>query len=148
MFIHDDHRWGSLSEATVAAFEARNAFDLPADYRAFLLAHHGGIPDPDFYWVVPADWGSAINRLYGFAPDGPRLQEYWDDRDWLGISEDLLAIGDDGCGNYLCLGIAGPRRGHIVYVDHEFSPGEAGRELRAAESFAEFLSSLRPSPES
>jgi hypothetical protein len=76
MNIRDDKRWGPLDERTVAAFEARNAVELPADYRTFLLAHHGGVPDPNFYWVVADDWGSGIESFYGFGPDGYQLQQY------------------------------------------------------------------------
>lgn len=147
MNVRDDNRWGRLDEATVAAFEARNDVRLPADYRAFLLAHHGGVPDPSFYWVVPKDWGSGIQSLYGFGPDGYRLQQYLDGRKALRISEDLLPIGDDGCCNYLCVGVAGPRHGQVFYIDCEFAPGESKRERRLAGSFTEFLASLCAPPD-
>ena len=86
MNICDDKRWGPLDEQTVADFEARNAIDLPADYRAFLLAHHGGLPDANFYWVVASDWGSSIESFYGFGPVGYRLQQYLDGREAMGIA--------------------------------------------------------------
>jgi hypothetical protein len=146
MNVRNDNRWGQLDDASVAAFEARNGIELPPDYRAFLLSHHGGVPVPDFYWVVPGDWGSGIESLYGFGPDGYRLQQYLDGRESLRISVDLLPIGDDGCCNYLCLGVSGPRRGQVVYIDHEFEPGETERERRLAGSFTEFLASLCASP--
>jgi hypothetical protein len=142
MRILNDNRWGPLQEATVSSFESRNGIKLPPEYRAFLLRHHGGLPAPNFYWVVPGDWGSGIETLYGFGPDDYQLQQFLDGRVSLGIEVDLLPIGDDGCCNYLCLGVVGPRQGQVFYIDHEFSPGEEGRERRLAGSFDEFLASL------
>ena len=144
--IRHNNRWGPLSVETVTSFERRNGFELSIDFRTFLLEHHGGVPAPDFYWVVAGDWGSGIESLYGFGPDGYQLQQYLDERDSLLISADLLPIGDDGCCSYLCLGIAGPRRGHVVYVDHEVAPGARERERTLSTSFAEFLASLTEAP--
>jgi hypothetical protein len=146
MDVRDDNRWGRLEETTLSTFEARNGIKLPADYRAFLLAHHGGVPDPNFYWVVPRDWGSGIESLYGLGPALYQLQQYLDGRESLRIGSDLLPIGDDGCCNFLCVGVSGSRRGHVIYIDHEFAPGEPRREWLLAGSFAEFLASLCPAP--
>src|SRR2546428_13219919 len=126
--IRNEKRWGLLDEQTVADFEARNGFDLPADYRAFLLAHHGGVPEPNFYWVVADDWGSGIESFYGFRQNGYELQEYLDGRELIGIAPDMLVIGDDGCCSFLGIGIAGTRRGQVFYIDHELPPGEPNRE--------------------
>jgi hypothetical protein len=146
MKFRNDHCWGRINEETVAAFEARNGIALPGDYRAFLLAHHGGVPDPNFYWVVPGDWGSEIESLYGFGKDGFMLQEYLDTRESTGLPSDMLAIGDDGCCNFLAVGIAGKRRGQVFYIDHEIAPGEPGHERLLASSFPEFLERLCVAP--
>ena len=146
-FFRQQQRWGPLNEKTVADFEIRNAFELPNDYRAFLLAHHGGVPEPSFYWVVRDDWGSDIETFYGFGRIGYDLQEYLDARELMGISSDMLVIGDDGCCNYLSIGISGSRRGQVFYIDHEFAPGEPKRERFLALSFKDFLSRLRVGPD-
>src|SRR5262245_32660679 len=147
MNIREGTRWGSLDERTVADFEARHAIQLPADYRTFLLVHHGGVPDPNFYWVVANDWGSGIESLYGFGPDGYRLQQYLDGRESMGVASDLLVIGDDGCCSRLAIGIVGKRRGHVYYIDHEFAPGEPGQERFLAPSFSAFLKMLCVGPD-
>ena len=147
MKMRDDKRWGELDEQTVADFEARNEIELPADYRAFLLAHHGGVPDPNFYWVVPDDWGSGIENVYGFGPDGYRLQQYLDGRESMGVALDLLVIGDDGCCSRLAIGIAGKRREQVFYIDHEFAPGEPEQERFLAASFSKFLKLLCIAPD-
>src|SRR5580692_7881076 len=139
MNLRDKRRWAPLDERTVAAFEARNGIKLPFDYRAFILAHHGQVPEPNFYWVVPDDWGSGIESLYGFAEDGYLLQEYLDGRESLGVASDMLVIGDDGCCSYLSIGLAGPRRGQVSYLDHEFASDQPEHERLLASSFNEFL---------
>lgn len=145
MNIRDDNRWGPLDEKTVEEFEARNELELPADYRSFLLAHHGGVPDPCFFWVVEGDWGSGIESFFGFGQEGYLLQEYLDDCEW--IASDLLVIGDDGCCSHLAIGFNGHRLGHVFYIDCEFALGESNQEHFLAPSFSEFLKMLRSHPE-
>ena len=146
MNIRDDKLWGPLDERTVAEFEARNHVRLPSDYRAFLLSHHGGVPDPNFYWVVPNDWGSEIQSFFGFAQGGYHLQEYLDHRESIGAASDLLVIGDDGCCSLLAIGITGPRCGHVFYIDHEFVTGDPNHERFLAPSFEAFLEQLCVAP--
>ncbi|TXT34253.1 MAG: hypothetical protein FD138_1705 [Planctomycetota bacterium] len=147
MNVRDDKRWGPLDERTVANFETRNGIELPADYRAFLLAHHGGVPDPNFYWVVDGDWGSGIESFYGFGQDGYLLQQYLDGRESIGVAKDLLAIGDDGCCSLLAIGIVGPCRGQVFYIDHEFVPSVPKHVCFLASSFTEFLERLCVDPD-
>lgn len=147
MNLSDDKRWGPLDERIVAEFEACNGIELPADYRAFLLTHHGGVPVPNFYWVVPGDWGSGIESFYGFGQDGFRLQQYLDARELIGVALDMLVIGDDGCCSFLAIRIAGPRRGQVVYIDHEFALGKPNHERLLASSFAKFLDQLCVGPD-
>jgi hypothetical protein len=147
MVVRDDLRWGALDEQTVAEFEGRNGFDLPADYRAFLLAHHGGVPDPSFYWVVKGDWGSDIESMYGFGSLPFHLQTYLDHHDSIGIDSDMLAIGDDGCCSLLAIGVKGARRGQVFFIDHEFATGDARHVIVIAASFTELLSVLTEPPD-
>jgi hypothetical protein len=147
MKLRDDQRWGPLDDQTVAEFETRNGFELPADYRAFLLAHHGGVPDPSFYWVVPGNWGSDIARLYGFGPVGYDIQRYLDFRESTGIDPDLMAIGDDGCCSLLAIGIRGVRRGQVFFIDHELALRDPRHAILLASSFKEFLNVLTVPPD-
>jgi SMI1 / KNR4 family (SUKH-1) len=147
MRFRDNNRWGHLSEDVVRAFETRHQISLPADYRSFLLAHHGGVPEPNFYWVVPEDWGSGICNLYGFGDPDYNLDEYYDARISFGVPDELLPIGDDGCCNFLCLAVRGPTRGNVFYLDHEYRPGEPEKVRRLSASFTEFINSLSESPD-
>jgi hypothetical protein len=144
--LRDEQRWGPLDERVVAEFETRNGFELPGDYRAFLLAHHGGVPDPSFYWVVQNDWGSGIESFYGLGPVGHDLQTYLDYRESIGVDSDLIAIGDDGCCSLLAIGIKGTRRGQVFYVDHELATTDPRHAILLAPSFTGFLSVLLEGP--
>lgn len=147
MRVRSDERWGPLRESVVADFEHRHSLTLPSDYRSFLLSHHGGVPEPSFYWVVRGEWGSGIESLYGFGVDGFTLDEYHMYRAECGVPDELLVIGDDGCCNHICVGIHGPGRGKVFYVDHEY-PNEAPEKIRLlANSFAEFVGTLEEYPD-
>jgi hypothetical protein len=113
----------------------------------FLLAHHGGVPGPHFYWVFSDDWGSGLETFYGFGPDGYCLQQYLDGRESIGLASDMLAIGDDGCCNLLAIGVSGSRKGQIYHIDHEFAPGEQRHELLLTSTFTEFLNRLCITPD-
>jgi SMI1 / KNR4 family (SUKH-1) len=146
MQIRDHNRWGPLSEETVRSFEARHDLALPSDYRAFLLANHGGVPEPNFYWVVPREWGSGICNVYGFGEHDYSLDECVGDRWVFGIPNELLPIGDDGCGNFLCIGVCGAGRGQMYYVDHEFGPEDPRKIKCIASSYSDFLMGLSDGP--
>src|SRR5262245_6381441 len=54
MNTHEHMQLGSLSAQAVANFETHNGIELPADYRAYLLAEpRAVVPEANFYWVVP-----------------------------------------------------------------------------------------------
>jgi hypothetical protein len=103
--------------------------------------------EPSFYWVVSADWGSGIENLYGFGTKGYTIEEYYSARANIGVPDDLLPIGDDGCCSFLCIGIRGERCGMIFYVDHEYEPQEPEKIRRIANSFSEFLQGLSEGPD-
>jgi hypothetical protein len=64
-----------VSEADVAADERELGFPLPADVRAFALAHDGATPSPAWFSVPGpqgAEWHGPI--LYFLSTDGPRVR--------------------------------------------------------------------------
>lgn len=154
---------GPTSSAQVAAFEEYIGHQLPADYRDFLLQHNGGHPDPDAF-LVDSGFGDQEDIVMCFFPMRDRalgavtvqdLEELrtwplhcaWDDLQSdlenlyaeAGIEEVLLPTGTDGSSNYFCLVLDGPRKGSVVFLDHE-----TGETFLLADSFTAFLGSLRP----
>jgi hypothetical protein len=59
-----------LSPEDLAAFEREYAVTLPPDYRAFLMAHNGGRPEPDHFQArVQGDvWPVDIVRFFSIEP--------------------------------------------------------------------------------
>lgn len=52
----------SINEQDLANFETSIGYQLPKDYRDFLLRHNGGRPMPN-YWCAKARWQDAFGYL-------------------------------------------------------------------------------------
>ena len=67
-----------------------------------------------------------------------------------GIPTSMIPVGDDGTGNFICMGIASQNFGHIFFLDHEKHPFDSpdsriGITL-LANSFTAFRSTCKWSP--
>ena len=154
---------GPTTAAQVADFEEYIGHPLPADYRMFLLQHNGGRPTPDAF-LVDTGFGEQEDIVMCLFPLRDRalghvavddLEELrtwplhcaWDDLQSdlenlyaeAGIDEAMLPIGTDGCSNYFCIVLNGPRKGSVVFLDHE-----TGETFSLGGSFTAFIGSLRP----
>ena len=116
--IADSQAFGLPGETRLSEFEAKLGHPLPGDYRAFLLEHNGGTPQPAAF-ALGCDV-SEVHLLYGLH-DGPEYAQLeWALRTYAGrVPPDLLPIGSDPGGNELCVCLAGGRRGRIYFWDHE-----------------------------
>lgn len=137
-----------LTELDITAFEKRIGQLLPADYRNFLLAHNGGVPES--HVIRNNEVGDLEVQLFY----GIREEEYFD-IDLLRESmrgrwpERFLAIAIDSFGDFYCLSLSGPDAGEVYFWDHEqeADPDEPATELNLfpiAKSFAEFLYLMEP----
>ncbi|HSI85789.1 MAG: SMI1/KNR4 family protein [Candidatus Methylacidiphilales bacterium] len=147
----------AASEDALRILEHTFGAELPADYRAWLQECNGGWPDNLNNWIddsaIPGvpncigvqDFLSTDRIISTHREYGGRIPRY------------LLPIGDDGDGNYVCLGILGESRGGIYYWDHENEPAafELLEEKLSSEhtnihfiakSFSDFAEKLGPSP--
>jgi hypothetical protein len=148
--IRDSGRFGPLTEGRLAAFEAEVGAALPDEFRAFLLRHNGGVPDREAFDVPGEDGGERPFHCFFALHDGP-----WDDStsegsqgfplqaalaDFRGEGgpHDVLPIGKDWSGSYVCIGLAGTDRGRVLYYDHEME-----RLVPLADSLSAFLAGLR-----
>ncbi len=146
-----------VTEDDVRRFEREFGYELPADYRAFLLDVNGGYaPSSHCVFRLRTD-ETVLNSLFSLNAT--------DDRDDLAtaqkhyspdamLPEGLLEIGYDDGGGRIVLSLAGPHRGEVWYVDIE-NPRPTGsnprvewfdrRDVkRVASSFREFVDGLRP----
>jgi SMI1/KNR4 family protein SUKH-1 len=142
---------GALSESQLIAFENRFGLQLPADYRSFLLDYNGGRPVPSFFWIKDKKDGTSVDRFYGVYDQViPTSIETYIGADRPGIPLSMIPIGDDGTGNFICLGLGYGNFGDVFFLDHDLHPLGAPDSpkgiTRLAASFTEFLSMLQPSP--
>jgi cell wall assembly regulator SMI1 len=146
--IRNSFPHGPLSEERLREFEENLGVRLPTEYRQFLKEHNGGRPKPGGFWIERHTDASEVHQFYGLH-DGPEWLsiDCYAGADRYGIPPGMLAIGDDGVGNHICIWIEGDERGAITFVDHELHPYDQPHSLegvtRLASSFAEFLSVLR-----
>lgn len=146
--IEHANPYGPLTEERLSRFESAIGQRLPDDYRAFLLEHNGGDPEPAIFAIGEAEGTDVVQEFYGLhdGPDFLRLDRAWEGhREW--VPATLIPIAYDPGGNMICLGVRGEERGTIFVWDHELAPGEGGIETfenitPIAPSFAVFLDSL------
>ncbi len=119
--------WLPMPEEEIAELERSIGARLPDGYHRFLATHGncGFANFIDFTTLTPVrPWISDKTTRWHFGLFyGSKASTYsiaWSidtlrDR----MPETLIPIGEDGMGNQICLGIAGPERGKIYFWDHE-----------------------------
>ncbi len=154
MNILHSNEYGSLDESALGAFEGEIGSRLPDEYRTFLLRHNGGVPDPACFLAPddPFEEGSERSERELFClfalhdgawnddtPEGSRgfpLQEAWRDLVAERGERDLLPVGRDLSGNYVCVGLLD---GSVSFYDHDYEVA-----VPLGEGFEAFLAALRP----
>jgi cell wall assembly regulator SMI1 len=143
------------TEAAIAKFEKDRELTLPPSYKAFLLATNGGVPDDTAFPVEGMQntniWGLQSFAGIGVAEPTSELAYGYDMYEG-GIPSGIVPIAGDGMGNYVCLDL---RKGtdRVAFWDkrHFWGSGEWRESDQSdlhhiANSFEEFLASLRPNP--
>lgn len=109
-----------LTPESLSSFEAALACRFPDDYRDFLLAHNGAVPDGDYSTPFVNHDGqpdaSLLHVLYGFR--GPRMSadimsavEAYGDR----LPAGFLPIGHNPGGDLFLLRVAGTDLGEVWF---------------------------------
>ena len=148
-----DGRGPHVTTADVAAFEQRCGFQLPEDYRAFLLDVNGGRTAD-----THAEFSQGVvNQLYSLndSDDESDLLTSFDDLQKDFPSLPLLYIGHDDGGARLLLALDGEHRGEVWLQVIEARPHDANPRVlwhdrrgftKLADSFTAFMTSLGPLP--
>jgi len=140
----DSNKYGATSERQISEFEKLIKIRLPGQYRSYLLSHNGAVPNKTTYDFD--DTSSNIHCMYGLN-GGPEYQELtsclhvFEGR----IANGYVAIGSDGLGNQICIGLRGNARGGIYFWDHEKEHSVVFKRrnlTKISDSFNEFISSL------
>lgn len=143
----------ALSEEDVAAFELRVGRSIPSPYRAFLLRHNGGYPDPSDFLVKGSGRGpdlmGTVEQFLGIGVEDEyaeieRYLSMYKDR----IPADYFPIAQDPGGNVICMATEGSDTGKIFFWDHEEEAEEGEPPTRqnlyqVAETLDAFLQQLR-----
>ena len=111
---------GPLDESVLEEHEVQWRFQLPSQYRDFLLTYNGGYPTPDAFDFKDSNTGSCVDRFLGIHGGQHNnlltyLQNY-NER----IPNELFPIGHDPGGNLICIGVVGKNLGKVFFWDHEF----------------------------
>ena len=133
-------------------FEGERGIALPNSYREFLLASNGGVPLKSSFPLSGAGnrtW-ETVQVFFGVGVRWPTTElAYAYDLYAGGLAHGVVPIAGNGAGDYVCLDL---RHGgeRVAFWDqrHFWGTGE-WREVdlyHVADSFAEFIASLRPSP--
>ncbi len=150
--IVNSNPFGKLVVDKLAEFEAKAGVHLPNDYKDFLLQYNGGKPIPSFFWIISREDGSSVYQFYGlYSESNPiSINTFKGDVNY-GIPDSMLPIGDDGTGNFICIGISAENIGNIYFLDHDkhsyHNPNSLDGTTKLADSFNDFLFSLTESPE-
>jgi len=131
----------------ISRLEERIARPLPASYRAFLLNHNGGTPEPDTIDIQDASFKTTdVQVLHGIDDEFTScdLLSSWENLD--GCKENqLLPVAHDSGGHSFALVVAEEEYGHVYYFDSTEIPP---KPYFVANDFDEFLSKIRePTPE-
>ncbi|MEM7205862.1 MAG: SMI1/KNR4 family protein [Planctomycetota bacterium] len=136
-----------LAEGEVAALEQRLGAALPSDYRSFLLASNGGVPEPNCVDVpghpeAPTD----LQEFFGITQTVETSNIEWHlDVLTERLEKAQVPIACDSGGNTFCISVRPGDRGQIVYLDLQRVAGDYGAAPEAypvAQSFTEFLGKL------
>lgn len=147
--ISKEYNLGDM-DFLIHCLEREIGFSLPADYKAFLKATNGGMPERtcEFY-VDNLGQGTLLHILLGifkrhnWADLEYQWREYMDD-----LPEHSIIIGNDQGGNFLVL-LAEPEDVGVYYWDHKhFFPQSMDEQdlYFLAGTFSDFVDSLKVYP--
>jgi cell wall assembly regulator SMI1 len=133
-------------------FESDRRITLPALYREFLLATNGGVPEKPAFPIegMARNPIGIIQVFFGIGARWPTTElSYAYDLYTGGFPDGIVPIADNGEGSYVCLDLRKGRE-RVAFWDkrHFWATGEWRESdlYQVANSFAEFLASLRPNP--
>jgi len=139
----------TLTDDTLKAVEKKCAFQLPDDYRKFLLENNGGFPSPDCVTFTEASRKTASDVFCYFAISDKRA---WASMEWhldtfaRRLPRNTVPIARDSCGNLWLLAVGGEKAGSIYFWDHgsyaTFDETDLVNWPCVAVSFREFRDSL------
>lgn len=134
----------TLAECDLLALEKTYGFQLPGDYRHFLLENNGGFPSPNCVTFTDAGRKTASDVFCYFASgdNPPWASMEWHFNTFSGrLPKDTIPIARDSFGNLWLLKICGDNHDSVFFWDHgsydTFDETDLGKWPRVATSFRE-----------
>lgn len=143
----------SVAIVEIAQFEAKQAINLPNDFRVFLLKTNGGKPKPHIFEYFRSNRSVHSSIRHFFSLDAASRYSFdkylktYKNR----VPENLLPIATDYGSNLVCIAIKGENYGRVYFWDHDFevideNPDYSNVYLISG-SFLSFISNLKDSNE-
>lgn len=140
------------SISAIEEFERHRGLALPDLYKKFLLATNGGVPKHQSFPIkgMALNPTGSVQVFLGIGVRWPTTElAYAYDLYAGGFPQGIVPIAGDGSGNYVCLDLRdGTERVAFWDKRHFWGTGEWRESdlYHVANSFDEFLASLRPNP--
>lgn len=138
-----------LTEEEIEQLESQTGISLPVDYKAFLLEHNGGEPDPSEFQTKDGKVQSFVSYFLPISNlvDDNLLEEIEGLSQAGQIPSNLIPIATDPADNRIVLSVEGKERGKVYYWawDEEDDNHIASyKYIRLiADSFDDFIRLLR-----
>lgn len=135
-----------IEVSDIANVERQFARHLPDDYKRFLLEFNGGEPETNRFDVPATGTASAVRFFYSILSAEKDDDLVHEQRLLRGrLSDGMLAIAEDGCGNRICLSLTPGDSGTVYFWDHEFEREDdlTAPLAKLAASFDSFFVSLQ-----
>jgi hypothetical protein len=151
----------ALTSADVEAVEKALGYGLPAAYRAFVLRHNGGHPEPSWFqvawedqpWAEAGGWDVDMVHFFFALKEGDRSPFLEACNGHKGrMPYDFIPFANDPGGNLLAIGTCAPNLGKVYLWLREYETDDGEPDLwnmgLVADSFEDFLASLYDPDES
>ncbi len=111
--------YNSISESDLLIIEEKIGYQLPAEYKLFLLKHNGGRPvlDGVRYENEHFDFVGHFYAIRGEMYHDDLLRQIEEYKDM--IPKGYLPIGESPGGDVFCISLKEPTKGALFHWDHE-----------------------------
>jgi len=104
-------------------FEIQLGNLLPDDYKKFLLKFNGGFPEKKIFHIDDQQGEDILSVLYGIDKENKTREHLTLAYNFnflrIDLPQNILPIGHDPGGNYICMSLSEDNYGKIYFWDHE-----------------------------
>lgn len=146
MFNKIDDQGKKLSDTDLELFSQTTGFNLPSDYKGFLLSYNGGTPDFDTFFIKGHDEGiSGVHAFFGIEREIDSSCLDWNYAVYKNRIPNLfLPIACSDSNDLICLDLSKGNYGSVMFWDSydEKEPADSSNVYKIASCFSNFIDSL------